>query len=241
MKKIITLIAFIFTVFLSAPVFSDSFNSKLTDAERAKLNKGELLIRNIDYPKYICLNENEDSNALRIVNNVKNFNPKYLAEVILIKDYKGNEDLPKRMSTLLNNIEDYAGIPYWSERHEKFFDLYSSSKITSKKSEGNTTTIKADLIMEPFGLVQETIVCEQYNDFLIYSAENTNDLKYTGITCVGKQKFKVYIYCVHKDDKWIIYGIGGVNAPHIPFMTDRIRTSFINRVKTFCSFIFKKL
>lgn len=242
MKKITKLVLFIIaSITCSSPIFGDSFNSKLTDAERAKLNKGELVIRNIDYPKYMCLNENEDANSQKIVTNVKNFNPKYLAEVIIVKDYKGNEDLPKRMSALLNNIDDYAGIPYWSERNQKYYDLYSSSTITSKKTDGNKTTISADLIMEPFGLLQETIVCEHNKENLLYTAENTNDLKYSGITCVGKGKFKVYIYCVHKDDKWIIYGIGGVNAPHIPFMTDRIRTSFINRVKTFCTFIFKKL
>lgn len=225
----------------STTLFANPFNSNLTAAEKAKLDKGEVLIKNIDYQKNMCLNASEDAVCADIVNKVKNLNPKYLAEIIQIKDYKGNEDLPERMAEILNNISDYAGIPYWSERHERYFDLYSSATIRSQSTEGNKTYINADLEMSPFGTVQESIVCEKGKDYLLYTAENTNNLKYEGITCVGKGKLKIYIYCVHKDDKWIIYGIGGVNAPHMPFLTDRIRTSFINRIKTFCSFVFTKL
>ena len=43
------------------------------------------------------------------------------------------------------------------------------------------------------------------------------------------------------EDNWILYGIGGVNAPKIPFFSERIEVSFINRIKTFCNFIFTKL
>lgn len=242
MKKITKIIS-IFTVLAvaSASLFADPFNSNLSSGDRAKLDKGEVVIKNIDYQKNMCLNGSEDDICAQIVKNVKDFNPKYLAEIIQVKDYKGNEDLPQKMAEILNKIDDYAGIPYWSERHERYFDLYSSAKIASQSTEGNKTYINADLEMDPFGKVQEKIVCEQGKDYLLYTAENTNNLKYEGISVVGKGKLKVYIYCVHKGDKWIIYGIGGVNAPHMPFLTDRIRTSFINRIKTFCNFVFTKI
>lgn len=246
MKKITKIIS-IFTVLavastsLFAASFDSCFNGNLSASDKAKLEKGEVVIKNIDYQKNMCLNPSTDDICAQIVKKVKDYNPKYLAEIIQVKDYKGNEDLPQKMAEILNNIGDYAGIPYWSERHECYFDLYSSAKIASQNNDGNKTYIKADLKMEPFGLVQEDIVCEHGSDFLLYTAENTNKLKYEGISVVGKGKLKVYIYCVHKDDKWIIYGIGGVNAPHLPFLTDRIRTSFINRIKTFCNFVFTKL
>ena len=224
-----------------ATLCADTFNEKLTKEDRAKLDKGEVLIKNIDYQKYMCLNPDENAVCKQIVTGVKNLNPKYLAEIIQKKDYKGNEKLPDKIEALLKNIPDYAGIPYYSERHKKYFDLYSSAKIVSETKNGNTTTIKAELDMEPFGIVKEDITIEKHDDYLLYTAVNTNDLKYDGFTCVGKGKLKVYIYLYKKDNKWIIYGIGGVNAPHFPFLTDRIRTSFINRIKTFCNFIFTKL
>lgn len=242
MKKIskIFITLSLFLVIQNA-IFADAFNSRLSASERNKLNSGEVLIKNIDYAKNMCLNASENDVCAKIVSNVNDFNPKYLAEIIQIKPYKGNEDLPKRMATILNNIGDYAGIPYWSERHECYFDLYSKAEIVSESKKDNKTNIKANLTMSPFGLVQEDIVCEYGEDYLLYTAHNTNSLKYEGITCVKPNRMKVYIYCVHKDDQWIIYGIGGVNAPRMPFLTDRIRTSFINRIKTFCNFVFTKL
>lgn len=238
-NKLFSSILFIFVA--AAGVYASPFNEKLTADENAKLKKGEVVIKNIDYQKYMCLNPDTDETCAKIVQEVKDFNPKYLAEIIQVKPYKGNEDLPERMAKLLKNVGDYAGIPYWSERHERYWDLYSSAKIVSQKKEGNKTLLKADLEMEPFGLVQEDIVCEQKDNSLFYSAVNTNVLKYEGFTCVSKGKLKVFIYCVHIDDNWYIYGVGGVNAPHLPFLTDRIRTSFINRIKTFCNYIFTKI
>ena len=61
------------------------------------------------------------------------------------------------------------------------------------------------------------------------------------IDCVWPQKMKISILLFQYEDNWVLYGIGGVNAPRIPFFTQRIQTSFINRIKTFCSFIFQKL
>lgn len=240
--KQITKNIIIFTLLsLCSSVFALPFNSNLKDAELTKLNKGQVLIKNIDYQKNMCLQEDYDSITKQITQEVKNYNPKYLAEIIQIKPYKGNENLPEKMEALLNNISDYAHIPYWSERHERYYDLYSSAKITSKSQKNTVTTINADLEMDPFGLVQEIITVTKNKDSLIYKANNTNNLKYEGITCVSKGKLQINIYLFKYEDNWIIYGVGGVNAPHIPFLTERIRISFINRIKTFCNFIFTKL
>ena len=57
---------------------------------------------------------------------------------------------------------------------------------------------------------------------------------------IRSQKMKICILLFRDEDKWVFYGIGGVNAPRIPFFTERIQTSFINRINTFCSYIFKK-
>lgn len=238
MKILITTICFIFT---GTALFALPFNSNLTENEKAKLNQGEVLIKNIDYQKNMCLLESYNETTKTITKEIKNYNPKYLAEIIMIKPYEVNKDLPDKLNTLLNNISDYAGIPYWSERHERYYDLYSSAKITKKTEKENRTTINADLEMEPFGLVQEVITIDKNKDFLLYRAKNSNNLKYEGITCVSANKLNIHIYVFRYEDKWIVYGIGGVNAPHLPFLTDRIRVSFINRIKTFCNFIFSKL
>ena len=36
-------------------------------------------------------------------------------------------------------------------------------------------------------------------------------------------------------------GIGGVKAPSIFFLRDRVETSFMNRIKTMCSYFFEQM
>lgn len=238
MKKILNLTLFLIFNF---SIFALPFNSKLSQEELNKLNDGEILIRNIDYEKNMCLNS-ENPLAVELKNSIKSLSPKYLAEVIQIKPYSGNEDLPEKLEKLLLNVSDYAGIPYWSVRHQQFFDLYTSAEIKEIKKEENKTKILADLIMDPFGTVNESIIIQKNNDEIFYFSENLNTLNYLGkFDCVSPKKMNMDILLFRDGEDWILYGIGGVKAPRIPFFTERIETSFIGRIKTFCEFIFQEL
>lgn len=238
MKKILNLTLFLIFNF---SIFALPFNSKLSQEELNKLNDGEILIRNIDYEKNMCLSS-EYPLAVELKNSIKSLSPKYLAEVIQIKPYSGNEDLPEKLEKLLLNVSDYAGIPYWSVRHQQFFDLYTSAEIKEIKKEENKTKILADLIMDPFGTVNESIIIQKNNDEIFYFSENLNTLNYLGkFDCVSPKKMNMDILLFRDGENWILYGIGGVKAPRIPFFTERIETSFIGRIKTFCEFIFQEL
>ena len=238
MKKMIYLLL---TISLLLPgLFAEPFNEELTAEERAVLDKGQVLIKNIKYDKYISLNRGISELGDNIISEIEDLNPKYLAEVIQYKPYKGNEDLPQRLEAVLNNVSDYAGIPYYSERNEQYYPLYDSAEIKSTRQIKNGKEMDVDLMMMPFGLVQEKISLLKDNDSVSYVAVSQNKLVYSGITCVGPEKMKMCIFLFRDGDKWVLYGIGGVNAPRIPFLTGRIQTSFINRIKTFCNFIFEK-
>ena len=239
MKK--TLFSLFFILSLTAAAFSDPFNSKLTASEREQIASGEILIKNINYEKFMCLQRGESELGDKLLAEIRDLNPKYLAEVIQIKPYKGNEDLPQRLETMLNNVPEYAGIPYYSVRAEQWYNLYDSAEIveTTEKSDGKF--MKADLKMEPFDLVQEDIELTRGKDTILYTAVNTNKLRYFDkFDCVWPRKMKICILLLRDGDNWVLYGIGGVNAPRVPFFTERIQTSFINRINTFCTFIFKK-
>lgn len=221
------------------------FNSELTQKEKEKLEAGEVLIRNIDYPKYMCL-KNTSEATQKIIDTILETKPNYLAEVIQIKPYEGNENLPQTIRSALENIQDYAGIPYWSEHHQRYWDLYSSSKVLSRKQEGIKTLLDTELYMEPFGEIYSPIVIEEKNPqeeggYIFYTQTNTNNLKFEGITCVRSYCMKSAIILFRDGDNWVLYGAGGVKAPRVPFLTPRIETSFINRIKTFCNFIFTKI
>lgn len=239
MKKILST-AFVLISLLSTAI-ADPFNSKLTADERNQLSIGEILIKNINYEKFISLKKGETTLGDSLLAEIHNLNPKYLAEVIQIKSYKGNEDLPQRLEKLLNNVPEYAGIPYYSVRAEAWYNLYDSAEIIEAVERADGKSIKADLIMEPFDLVKEDIELTRASDSILYTAVNTNKLRYLDkFDCVWPRKMKICILLFRDGDNWVLYGIGGVNAPRVPFFTERIQTSFINRINTFCSFIFKK-
>lgn len=234
------LIAFI--LFICTVLFANPFNENLSDTDLEAINSGNVLIKNIGYQKHMCLKNAYSEMSDLLIREIKDLDPKYLAEVIQIKSVNENENLPERLLSLLNNVSDYAGIPYYSERAEQYYDLYTSAEIVEKKEYNNRTDIKACLNMEPFGIVLEDMCIYKNDNAILYTAVNTNKLRYLDkFDCVWPNKMKLCILLLKENDKWILYGIGGVNAPRIPFFTERIQTSFINRINTFCSFIFEKL
>ena len=124
-KTTVLVIALLFTAFtLTAQVF----NNKLTSDEQQRLANGELIIRNIGKAKNISIN-GVNATLSKTIDTIKELNPSYLAEVIRMVPYAGNEDLLEKLRPIILNVEDYVGIPYYSERHETYYDLYSSAEI----------------------------------------------------------------------------------------------------------------
>ena len=95
--------------------------------------------------------------------------------------------------------------------------------------------------MEPFGDIYTPITIEKGEDFLIYINTNDNDLTIKGVTAVKRRNMNSVIILFRDGDNWILYGAGGCKAPKIAMFKDRIETSFINRIKTFCNYVFTKI
>lgn len=238
MKRLILLISIFF---LAISASANVFNSNLSSEELTQLESGNLIIKNINFTKNMSLKDNSVKLGDDLINELKNLSPKYLAEIIQFKPYKGKEDLPSKLEETLNNVSDYAGIPYFSEHSGKWYNLYDSATIVSTQSLKDKKTINADLIMKPFDYVNERIEISNDNEAILYIATNTNKLRYLDkFDCIWPEKMKICILLFRDGDNWVLYGIGGVNAPRIPFFTERIQTSLINRINTFCSYIFKK-
>ena len=246
-KKLkISIFAVFMLILAGQSAFAGVFNKNLTAEEQKTLDKGEVLIKNIAYQKNMSLNKDFNADCAALTDEIKQLNPKYLAEIIQIKPYKGNENLPQVLTELLYNVSEYKGIPYFSERRQKYFNLYDSAailneKVISQNTLGTKKELEVLFEMDPFGNVYETIYLTQTPSSVYYSSINTNKLRYKDeFDCVWPKKLKICIILFRDGDNWVLYGIGGVNAPRIPFFTERIETSFINRIKTFCSFIFSK-
>ena len=243
MKKTIAIL-FFYAVFRAVSVFALPFNNKLSEAERADLESGKVIVRNISRASNMCL-EPTSEGAQKIIGDINELNPSYLAEVIQVRPYAGNEDLPARLEDALMNISDYVGIPYYSEHNKTYFDLYSSAEIKDDfiAEDGLTRKVKADLTMDPFGLIETSISISANGECVYYVSTNDNTLiqQDMKVKCVKPNNMKSAILLFRDGDNWILYGAGGVKAVKIIFFEKRIETSFINRIKTFCNFIFEKL
>lgn len=243
MKRIIKNLSVLFILFsFSFSGFAATFNSNLTVSDKETIKEGKVLIKKINSAKNMGINPGINSFGDELIKAYKDLSPKYLAEVIQIKPYAGNEDLPERLNELLENISDYAGIPYYSVKHDRWFDLYKSAEITSEKETENGKEYTADIVMDPFGTINQSITIKNSEEGLLYDSVNLNKLTFQGkIDCVSPKKMKLSIFLFREGNYWVLYGIGGVNAPKIPLFTERIETSFMNRIKTFCNYIFEKI
>ena len=217
------------------------FNDNLSKDEQTKLSKGEIVVRNIGNYKKICINDINDNTEI-ILNDFKKLNPAYLAETIQIRPVTNQtSDEIKKVYGILMDVSNYVGIPYYSVRHDKWYDLYSSADVKDHYFSGGTEYVNADLFMEPFGIINTDISANCTSTSLFYKSINTSKIKVYGFTCVDSKKLISYIYIFNYGSWQIIYGIGGADAPTIFFMQDRIETSFINRITSFCTFMCKFL
>ena len=243
--KFLKLILFlIFAVTLAIPLSSNSiFNDNLSEEDLEIINSGEVLIKNIKKDKYISLNKDSSSLSEYLLNQFEELNPKYLAEIITTKPYIGNEDLPSKLEELLYNVSEYTNIPYWSEHNKRWVKLYQSAEIEKVEENSKSINIYADLYMVLFGIVNEKFELTKSEDSVLFLATNIEPINYenTSIELVKENKMQMAILLFREDENWVLYGIGGVNAPRFPFFTSRIETAFLGRIKSFCNFIFSIL
>lgn len=224
------------SIFLDFSIFSD----RISDEEKTVLNSGKVLIRNPHNLSNILLLPS-DLKSKQVLTEIQQIKPVFLAEIIQIIPISSKPDLINNINQALTDIPSYKGIPYYSEHNKIWVDLYSKADIISEKSGDNHHSISAQFYMEPFGDISTDISIVKSQTSLFYSNINATPVMYNNITCVKPGKMKYIIYVFQTDENWILYGIGAVNTPKIPFIKDRIELSFMNRIKTFCNFIFQKL
>lgn len=216
--------------------------------ELAKLENGEVLIRNIGNAKKVSLRPFCNT-ASQLVNTITELRPPYLVEIIQKIPYEGNEEVFDILRKELTDVESYVGIPYFGERTGRWYKLYSSAVIDSKTENENSVDMQTRLEMSPFGIIPTHILIEQGENELFYSSVNTEPVKIKdsgvkivdGMTCAKTEKMKSFVYAFKMEDSIYLYGLGGVDAPNVPILKSKIDNSFINRVTTFCKFIFEKL
>jgi hypothetical protein len=222
------------------------FTGKMVTWERNTIARGEVLIRNIEKSANISINPDVHPAVRQAVDIITKLKPSYLAEVIQVRPY--DPEMIPRVTEILLDVPGYKGIPYYSERSGRFYDLYSSAKVKSQQADAGTTIIDAGLVMQPFNPYDVKITIARdvtaEGESLFYQMENTSRItaeEMPLITVAKVRGMQSLIVAFPYEDRLVFYGIGGVNAPVISFLKERIRISFINRIKTFCMYVYEKL
>ena len=239
-KKLIFLSLTLISFQLSA---NDIFTKYMTNENKDALNRNETVIIKTDSYKKLSI-ETDNYAFQKLKNEIQELKPAYIAEVIRVYPIIEGENFIENFDSLIMDVKSYVGIPYFSERSQQYYDLYSSAEIVSVKQNQNQnqTTTNANLTMEPFGLIQTQILTEKTDDYYYYESTNLNKLRYYDkFDCVSPKNMKSSIVIFKNDNNWIVYSIGAVKAPSVFFLRDRIETSFMNRIKTFCSFFIEKI
>ena len=167
MKKIYFSVVWFFSVVIfSLHSAQLPFDGTLSQKELDDLTGGKILVRTIDKYKNMSI-KSSNKGAEKLRAEIKDLNPNYLAEVIQVKPYKGNEDLIRKFRGALEDISSYAGIQYWYVQHERYYDLYSTAAVVGKTEvDENTVRYSADLEMQPFGMIHMPIIIEETDDYL---------------------------------------------------------------------------
>lgn len=228
---------------LLANNYLQAFNDKLSETELKQLEQGETIIRNVGSYKKLALTNSKNELITEVQKELKDRNPNYLAEIIKVVPKEGNENLIQQVFEGINDIESYTEIPYFSERQQKWYDLYDSVVINSTSGTENNKINEYSVEMTPFGIIDISAKLEKTDNSLYFSMINKNKViyEYKNITCIKPEKMYSSIVLFEYNNYYILYGIGALNAPSIFFLQDRIETAFIGRMKYFCKYMFEQI
>ena len=239
-------VMFIFSLFaFSEPVsisdrdFSAIFNERLTQSEKSALRNGEFVFNSISSIKNVRAKSTKETE--QDIATVKKVNPNHLIEVIKIIPYEGNENLIEKIAAIMQDIDAYTEIPYYSERHKRTFQLFEEAEILSVREENEKLVIDERLLMNPLKSYTARIEAENRSDYYFYMLRNTEIVKYLFLNAIKKEKMIAGISVFRQGENWVIYALGGAYIFHGPFFNDFVEEMFCGRIKSFVMFMFQRL
>ncbi len=216
--------------------------SAYTAAEYASLIAEDIVIRSTDKEQRVSLNPVHPL-AQKLRDDFNELDPAYSAEVIQVLLAKDSDELAAVLRTALENITQYTNIPYYSVQNDTWNKLYDAASVISITMHAQDKLIVASFSMPPFDEIEMHITTSIHNGELCYEAVNTTPVKWHGITCIKPYRMKTEVAVFSSPDgtHTVLYGWGGVDVPPLFFMRKRIETAFINRIKSFCAYVFSAI
>lgn len=223
----------------------------LSSGEIDLLVQGKAVIRSLpDYHSLALAAQGQAADKVRSA--VAAVRPNYLTEVIAIipaADGAAAEVLIKRLAEALAEPEGYVGIPYWSKRQQKTYDLFDKMVIGSRTAAGGGERIETLQHMEPFddfrARYEYSLMCggvagSGTATALLFSSVNLDPIiySYRNFKAVNTGDMVWYLYAFRDGNRVVFYGVGAVKVFDLfGAFRDRLEASFMGRVEAFFTFM----
>jgi len=225
----------------------------LSSGEIDLLVQGKAVIRSLpDYHSLALAAQGQAADKVRSA--VAAVRPNYLTEVIAIipaADEAAAEVLIRRLAAALADPEGYVGIPYWSKRQQKTYDLFDKMAIGSRAAMGGGERIDTLQHMEPFDDFRARYEYSLMGASggaagsgtaaaLLFSAVNLDPIiySYRNFKAVNTGDMVWYLYAFRDGNRVVFYGVGAVKVFDLfGAFRDRLEASFMGRVEAFFSFM----
>jgi hypothetical protein len=214
--------------------------------EAARLGRGETVIRSVaDYRKLALSASGKVADELRA--SVAAIKPNYLSEVIAIatvKDDAEAEALLGRLQTALSDPRGFVGIPYWSTRNKKTYDLFDKMEIRSRAALPGGESVEVLQHMEPFDDFRARYEYSQADAALRFTGRNLDPIiySYRNFKAVATGDMLWSLYVVRDGGRMVFYGVGAVRAfDLLGAFRDRLEASFTGRIEAFFGYMSGKM
>jgi len=234
----------------------------LTEAERASLEQGELVVHPLKNAAKLNL-AYSDTETQEIQRRVKAIQPNYTAEfmaAIPVRDQAQTKATINQIVAVLSDVNGYVNIPYWSNQQKTTYPLFDKIQILDRKpitdekskSDASNATVaqsKAESIevlqhMEPF---DDFRACYNYNvagNALRFSAVNEDTIVYSyqhfSAVSPGNMIWELYVFPFNGN--LCIYGVGAIRAfDMFGIFRRRLEPSLMGRVEAFFGYMNKQV
>lgn len=208
----------------------------LTEQETLQLASGQTVFRQPDNWRGLSVPASA-SFYKEIEDTIRKGGHNYIGEVILVLPKDQAEALLPVLKDRLLDFEGYAGIPYWSRRNEKFYDLFDwvrGTKGPAAGSRGAKGSLETLQFMEPFGEYGSVYAWDFRDGSLFFSGENTSHLSYDGFKAVSPGNLIWRLSAYRQGELWVFYGLGAVKAfDMFGVLRSRLSASFMGRIEAF--------
>lgn len=179
--------------------------------------------------------------AKDIEETVRKLGANYIGEVVLVLPKAANPDLLAVLARNLADVESHEGIPYWSRRYKKNFDLFTWVKVLERSGTESEGGLSSEQYMKPFDPYRARYSWSLKGERLSFLSTNLSHLSYDGRKAVSPGDMVWRLEAYAEGDRWVLYGIGAVKAfDMLGLLRDRLSESFMGRIEAFFGYMYKR-